>query len=226
VSGDATGATDGADALTAAPSQPSDDPGTPRVAPGNASEIGPINTVITHAIGAVTGGGPPNVFTTLARHRRLFRPWLRFAGSLMPGGMLPRTDSELVILRVAHNCNCAYESQHHEHLGLSAGLTRDEIERVRVDPLKASWPIRQQLLLQTADELLATRTVSTPLWDQLREHLNEAESIELLLLIGHYAMLAGAINALRIQPDVLPDKPPLAQSLIAGVQRLAAKRRS
>ena len=31
-------------------------------------------------IGAATGGGPPNVFTTLARHRGLFRRWLRFAG--------------------------------------------------------------------------------------------------------------------------------------------------
>ena len=40
---------------------------------------------------------------TIARHRRLFRPWLRFAATLMPGGVLPRADSELVILRVAHN---------------------------------------------------------------------------------------------------------------------------
>ncbi len=62
--------------------------GGPRIAPGTAA-IGHVNFAIARVIGA-TGGGPPNVFTTLARNRRMFRKWLRFAGALMPGGSLPR----------------------------------------------------------------------------------------------------------------------------------------
>src|SRR4051794_26094484 len=88
----------------------------PRIAPGTPAEIGPLNTLITRAIGTATGGPPPNVFPTLARHRRLFRRWLRFAGALMPGGLLPRVDTELLILRVAHNTGSDYEWGHHEHL--------------------------------------------------------------------------------------------------------------
>jgi hypothetical protein len=48
----------------------------PRIAPGTAAEIGPANFLITRALGIAAGGHPPNPFTTLARHRRLFRPWL------------------------------------------------------------------------------------------------------------------------------------------------------
>ena len=66
-------------------------------------------------------GRPPNLFSTLARHRRLFRAWLRFAGALMPRGSLPRADTELVILRVAHNSRCEYEWRHHERLGPRPG---------------------------------------------------------------------------------------------------------
>ena len=79
---------------------------TPRVPPGSAADIGRRNALIAKALGAAMGTGPPNIFTTLFRHRRLFLPWLRFAGRLMPGGKLPRADTELLILRTAHNSGC------------------------------------------------------------------------------------------------------------------------
>src|SRR5690242_14814356 len=106
----------------------------PRIPPGDRRDIGLVNTGIARVIGRAAGSGPPNLFTTLSRHRRLYRRWLRFAGSLMPGGRLPREDTELLILRVAHNCACAYEWGHHVRLGRRAGLTADEIERVRLGP--------------------------------------------------------------------------------------------
>ncbi|MDQ1680340.1 MAG: hypothetical protein QOI42_1199 [Frankiaceae bacterium] len=75
---------------------------TPRIEPGTREQTGTVNALIARAIGLASGtAGPPALFTTLGRHRRLFRPWLRFAGRLMPGGKLPRRDGELVILRVA-----------------------------------------------------------------------------------------------------------------------------
>lgn len=67
--------------------------GSPRIAPGNRRQIEPVNAAIAWAIGRATGGRPPHVFTTLARHRGLFRRWLWFAGGLMPGGKLPRRDT-------------------------------------------------------------------------------------------------------------------------------------
>lgn len=193
----------------------------PRIRPGTRDEIGLVNDAIVRAIGAATGGRPPNVFTTLARHRRLFRPWLRFAGRLMPGGTLPRADSELVILRVAHNCGSEYEWAHHERLGQAAGLTADEVERVREGADAEGWSPRRSLLLRAADELHSTRTIADELWAGLTTELAERELIELCLLIGHYEMLAMTLNALRVQPDAAPGRP---GRFTRAAQRIAARR--
>ncbi|MEA2309023.1 MAG: hypothetical protein QOI65_1309, partial [Thermoleophilaceae bacterium] len=48
----------------------------------------------------------------------------------MPGGVLPRAETELLILRVAHNCGCEYEWAHHERLGVVAGLDSEDVARV------------------------------------------------------------------------------------------------
>ena len=179
-----------------------------RIPPGTARDIGRVNYTIARALGAATGGGPPNIFTTLARHRPLFRRWLRFAGALMPGGKLPRVDSELLILRVAHNCGCEYEWRHHERIGRSAGLTAEEVKRVREGPDAGGWPARRELLLRAADELHADREISDALWAELRAELSDPELIELCMLVGHYEMLAMTLNSLRVQPDPLPSGPP------------------
>ena len=162
-----------------------------------------MNALLARAAGAVTGGEAPNVFTTLARHRRLFRRWLRFASALMPGGVLPRAETELLILRVAHNCGCEYEWGHHERLGVQAGLETEDVERVRHGPGAAGWSRRQELLLRAADELHAERTISDSLWAELRPLYLDRELIELCMLVGHYEMLAMTLNALAVQPDRL-----------------------
>ncbi|MBV8385841.1 MAG: carboxymuconolactone decarboxylase family protein, partial [Acidimicrobiia bacterium] len=82
---------------------------TPRIAPGDLRDVGVVNWVVSAVSGRVAGTGPPNLFLTLGRNRALFRGWLHFAGRMMPGGKLPRRDTELVILRVAHLRNCEYE---------------------------------------------------------------------------------------------------------------------
>src|SRR2546423_338492 len=121
-----------------------------RLPPGSARDIGPLNFAITRALGVATGGAPPHIFTTLARHRRLFRRWLRFAGALMPGGTLRRVDSELLILRVAHNCACEYEWGHHERIAQSVGLSAEEVQRVRGGARVALLGLEPELLREVA----------------------------------------------------------------------------
>jgi alkylhydroperoxidase family enzyme len=194
----------------------------PRIPPGAPRDIGSINALITRLLGAATGGAPPHIFTTLARHRGLFRRWLLFAGGLMPGGTLPRRDSELVILRVADNCSCEYEWGHHERLGKAAGLSPADIARVRSGPDAEGWSPRQGALLRAADELHADRTISASLWAELRPIYSDRELIELCMLVGHYEMLAMTLNALGVQPDRLRPGPP---SRLARLVRRARGRR-
>ena len=157
----------------------------PRIPPGDRSQIGPVNAAIAWVLGRASGGRPPNIFTTLARHRGLFRRWLWFAGGLMPGGKLPRRDSELMILRVAHNTGCAYEWSHHERLGQRAGLSAEEVERVRSGPDAPGWSPRQKLFLRAVDEMHSDGEIGDELWPRLAAELDDRLLIELCLLIGH-----------------------------------------
>jgi Uncharacterized conserved protein len=186
---------------------PSTDVAAPRIPPGGRRDIGLLNSLTAELIGAAAGSGPPNLFTTLARHRRLYRPWLRFAASLMPRGALPRRDSELVILRVAHNCACAYELAHHRHLARREGLTDARIDAVVQESAGAGWTPREAALRFAADELHERRTLSDACWTRLAAHLTETELIELPMLVGHYEMLAMTLNSLRVRPDAPSGKP-------------------
>ena len=172
---------------------------TARIAPGDRRQIGLLATVISRVAGRVMRTDPPNVFTTLARHRRLFLPWLRFAGRLMPRGRLPRADTELVILRVAHRCGSEYEWRHHERIGRRVGLSAEDIARVRDGADGFSG--RQALLLRAVDELHDTRDISDETWAGLRAELSDIDLIELCMLAGHYEMLAMTLNALRVEVD-------------------------
>jgi AhpD family alkylhydroperoxidase len=193
---------------------------TPRIPPGGRAETGIVNAGIARFLGLATGGPPPNIFTTLSRHRRLFRPWLRFASRLMPFGALPRVDAELIILRVAHLCDSEYEAVQHRRMGRAAGLSKDEIARIEMDgPGADGWSPRQAALLRATDELHRTRDLSDELWDELNRHLSEKELIELPMLVGHYEMLAMMLNSLRVEPD------PVHESGFASfIGRIAARR--
>lgn len=172
-----------------------------RIAPGTRREIGLPAALFAAVAGRVIGSGPPHVFTTLARHRRLFWRWLRFAGALMPRGRLPRADTELVILRVAHRTGCEYEWSHHQRIGRRAGLSTEDIERVRHGPQATGWSERQQLLLRAVDELHEQHDIGDEVWEALRAQMSDVELIELCMLAGHYEMLAMSLNALRVEPD-------------------------
>ena len=174
----------------------------PRIAPGTRRDVGWLGWIISRVSGRVSGTGPPNLFLTLGRHRRLFLAWAHFGGRLMPGGRFPRRDTELVILRVAHLRDCAYELEHHVHLAQRAGIGPADVERVLTGPEADGWTPRERALLTAVDGLHRDRDLDDATWDELAAHLDERERLELLFLVGHYELLATAIRTLRIEPDV------------------------
>lgn len=172
-----------------------------RIAPGGVRETGPVIWAFGRLAGRVTGTEPPAIFTTLGRTKGLFTGWLHFAGRLMPFGSLGRRESELVILTVATARGCDYEREHHRLLGQRAGLTSTEIEGILADTAVDSLSPRERVLRESAQTLVATKDLDDEQWDRLRSVASERESIELLLLVGHYDMLATTLMTLRLEPD-------------------------
>lgn len=173
----------------------------PRIPPGTRRDIGLLTWSYAHLSGVFAGTKPPNLFLTMGRQRKLFRGWLCFAGRLMPGGTLPRRESELVILRVAHLRNCQYEFDHHVRLSRRAGVTAADITAVKAGPTAADWTPRELAILHAVDMLHERQDLDDPTWAALHTHLDDPKCVELCLLVGHYEMLATVIAALRIQPD-------------------------
>lgn len=173
----------------------------PRITPGGRRDVGLLAWTIARISGRVAGTGPPNLFLTMGRHRRLHLGWLHFAGRMMPGGRLPRRETELLILRVAHVRGNDYEFAHHVELGASVGVTEADVERVEAGPEAAGWTFREQAMLRTADQLLEHEDVDDETWAGLREHLDERLAIEVVMLVSHYRLLDTFITTLRIQPD-------------------------
>ncbi len=173
----------------------------PRIGPGGLRQLGLPIWVFTRLAGRVLRTGPPHIFTTLGRNHGLFWGWLHFAGRLMPGGRLPRIDTELVILRVAAARGSDYELNHHRLLGRRAGLSDEEIERVRRGSSAPGWSPRQSLLLRVAEALLEQHDLDDGLWRELRAVEDEPTCIELVMLVGHYDMLATTLQVLRVPPE-------------------------
>jgi len=180
---------------------PADGTGQPRIPPARPGDLRPLPRLVAVITGRITGTGPPNIFTTLGQHPRLFRAWLGYSARLMPFGSLPRRDAELVILRVAWQCRSAYEWNQHVALALRIGLTQAEVAGAAEGPSASVFTARQRSLLAASDELLAGRALSDATWSAVQAALSDRQAIELCLLVGQYQGLASAVGGLGIQVE-------------------------
>jgi len=147
-------------------------------------------------------GGAMNIFATMANHPGLLRRYLPFGGKLLNGGVIDPRVRELLILRTGWNCRCEYEWGQHARIGRQSGLTEAEITQVTVGPDADGWSPDDALVLTACDELCATHSISDATWARLADRLDARHLVELTLLVGHYVMIAGMLNALGVQREV------------------------
>ena len=130
--------------------------------------------------------------------RRLFRPFLAFNMRLMPLGKLDRCDTEALILRTAWLCGSRYEWTQHEAIGRRAGLTAEQIEAIASDPQSDLLGERSRLLLPIVPELLENHAIGEQTYETLARRFTPAQILEAVMLVGNYAMLAGALNTFGV----------------------------
>jgi alkylhydroperoxidase family enzyme len=172
-----------------------------RIPPPALGELGPLARGVATVIGWATIGAPPGVFTTLGRHRRLFRSWLPFAGTMLLRTHLPRSDVELVVLRTACNCAAPYEWVQHVPLARRAGLSVEVINAIPRWQDHDVFSEGQLLLLTAVDELHTRRVLTAVTWAALTSAFEDIDLIELCMLVGHYEMLAMTLNSIGVQPE-------------------------
>ena len=148
-----------------------------------------------------SGGEPFNIFRTLAHHPKLFKRSMVLATGLLVKGALPPRIREIAILRVAWRSGSVYEWGQHVRIGLDSGLTQEEIDRLATDAADAGWSDAERLTVTVADELCLTVDLTDATWDAAVETWGEQDLMELIFLVGNYRMLAGFLNAARVELD-------------------------
>ena len=150
-----------------------------------------------------------NVFRTFANHPDLLRRWLVFANHVLGKSTLPGRERELLILRIGWLCRAGYEWGQHVVIGLDAGLTDAEIERIKVGPDAADWSDLDRALLRAVDELHADAFVGDATWSALAEHLDTQQLMDVVFTVGQYKLVSMALNSFGVQLDPgLPEMRP------------------
>jgi alkylhydroperoxidase family enzyme len=123
---------------------------------------------------------------------------------LLGHGLLPAVDREVVIARVTARSDCPYEwGVHAATLAQQAGLSLEQLRATtRTDAaVGAPWSPRHTALLRAVDELHDTTQLTQSAWDALRVHYEEAQLLELLVLIGWYRTISYLANGLLLDEE-------------------------
>lgn len=121
------------------------------------------------------------------------------------GGTLPGDIRELAVLVTARAINQPYEWIAHAKIARAEKLPDDVIERVRTRGDLAALPPRLARPARVVQHVLALESIPRDLQDQVERELGIAGLMELVVLVGHYRLIAGVLFAFDTP---LPDGTP------------------
>jgi 4-carboxymuconolactone decarboxylase len=142
-----------------------------------------------------------NIFRTLAAHPKLLKHWLVFGNHILIKSTLPPRERELLILRIGWLCRAEYEWGQHVVIGKMAGLSDDEINRIKEGPDAPGWGEFDATLLRAVDELRAQAFISDAVWGALSARYNTQQLLDLIFTVGQYNLVSMALNTLGVKLD-------------------------
>ncbi|OBG78141.1 MULTISPECIES: carboxymuconolactone decarboxylase family protein [unclassified Mycobacterium] len=147
--------------------------------------------------------GNLNVYRALANADKVFTGWMLAGDAALNSPVLPRRLRELIVLRTASLMDCAYELGQHRDVALTAGLDTAAIEAVvsESDWQTYGFDSTELAVLHLVTELVTTRGVQAPLFEQVHTALGSEAAVEALMVVNRYAGLALMLNALEVDLD-------------------------
>ncbi len=171
----------------------------PRIAPLDLNDMNEDQRAIVAPIAA--RGPVLNIFMTMARDpeaAKAFLAWGSYILSRKNG--LPAREREIVILRTGFLCKSGYEFTQHTRIGLNAGMTDDEIERVKRGA-DAGWSEADAVLIRACDDLNSNHFVSDAVWAELGRFYDDKQKMDLVYTVGQYTQVSMLLNSFGVQLD-------------------------
>ncbi len=104
---------------------------------------------------------------------------------------------ELLVLRTAVVCEAGYEWEHHVVRGRQAGLSDQEIERVKDGPDADGWDPAEAALLAAADDCRRDAKLSDDTCRALSEHFDAKQLLDIISTVGVYMTIAVMVNTFQ-----------------------------
>ena len=147
-------------------------------------------------------GVPPLVlFRTMARSPRIFEKM--FAGGLLDKGPLSLRQREIVIDRTTARLGAEYEwGVHIAFFAEKVGLDAVQVAATVHGPADAPcWAPDEKALIAAVDDLVDGRTIEPATWKALAGHFDEAQTLEVIALVGYYHTIGFLCRALELPPE-------------------------
>ena len=147
-----------------------------------------------------------NGLGVMLRHPVATKAFLSFNNHVATGNSLSKRIRELLILRISWLRRSEYEFVQHVVLGLRAGLTEAEIERLQYGPDAAGWDPVDADLVRAADELMADACISDETFERLSQSFSTEQIIDMIYTIGCYEIAAMIFKTLgaQLEPGANP----------------------
>ena len=149
-------------------------------------------------------GDPGPIVSTLAHVPELMTKTLPFIGAALGASGIDLRTKEIVILRTSSQQACSYCTQTHCYAARHAGLTREEVVALCEEDkaFEVFTTAKEATLVRWTDTISASaKPISESLKQELAAHFDEAEIVELTLLVGATVMLNRYATALSLPVD-------------------------
>jgi 4-carboxymuconolactone decarboxylase len=144
---------------------------------------------------AAKRGAVRGPFASLLHHPELAERVGELGEYLRFGGTLPGDVRELAVLVTARAIDQPYEWVAHAKIARREGLPDDVIERVRTRGDLSTLPPRLARPARVVHHVLAGESIPRALHDEMEQELGLGGLMELVVLVGHYRLIAGVLFA-------------------------------
>lgn len=147
----------------------------------------------------------------------LAKAFLTFNNHVATASSVSRRVREILILRISWLRRAEYEFVQHVVLGLRAGLSEAEIERIQLGPDAPGWDAVDADLVRAVDELHADACISAATWARLSIHFSVSQLMDVVFAVGCYDLLAMVFKTFGVQlePGVEPLDPAVRARMYA-----------
>ena len=148
------------------------------------------------------GGRLINIYRLMLHSPALAQAWFDLNQAVRYGTEIDGQCRELAVIRVAILNNVEYvQRAHGPAYALKEGLTPEQVNALvdwRPSPLFSE---KQRALLGYVDAMTREIKVSEAVFQEVRKHFTERQTVELTMLIGAYNMLTRFLQALEVDAE-------------------------